>query len=79
MRVAVMGAGAVGAYVGGRLAQADHDVTLIARGSHLAALQRDVYMPSSVALRDMFVRKLDETGMAGGTDAEAEVIRKMRD
>lgn len=41
MKIAVTGAGAVGAYVGGRLAEAGHDVTLIARGAYLAALQRD--------------------------------------
>lgn len=39
MKIAVMGAGAVGAYVGGRLAQSGNDVTLIARGAHLAALR----------------------------------------
>ena len=39
MRIAVYGAGAVGGYFGGRLAQAGEDVTLIARGEHLAALQ----------------------------------------
>ena len=35
----VFGAGAIGGVVGGRLAQAGRDVTLIARGAHLAALQ----------------------------------------
>lgn len=39
MKIAVMGAGALGGYFGGRLAQAGHDVTLIARGAHLAALR----------------------------------------
>jgi 2-dehydropantoate 2-reductase len=39
MRYVVFGAGAIGAVVGGRLAQAGFDVTLIARGAHLAALQ----------------------------------------
>lgn len=39
MRIAVMGAGALGGYFGGRLAAAGHDVTLIARGAHLAALR----------------------------------------
>lgn len=34
----VIGAGAVGSYYGALLARADHDVTLIARGPHLAAL-----------------------------------------
>ncbi len=39
LRVAVMGAGAVGGYLGGLLARAGHDVTLIARGEHLRAIQ----------------------------------------
>ena len=39
MKVTVMGAGGVGGYVGGRLAGAGMDVTLIARGAHLAALK----------------------------------------
>ena len=39
MRVAVMGAGGVGGYVGGRLFQAGFDVTLIARGAHMAAMR----------------------------------------
>jgi 2-dehydropantoate 2-reductase len=39
MRIAIMGAGAIGGYYGGRLAQAGHDVALITRGEHLRALQ----------------------------------------
>src|SRR5574341_1667462 len=39
MRVAVMGSGGVGGYFGGLLAQAGHDVTFIARGDHLRAIQ----------------------------------------
>jgi 2-dehydropantoate 2-reductase len=39
MRVAVVGAGAVGAYFGGRLAAAGNRVHLLARGDHLRALQ----------------------------------------
>ena len=38
MKIAVYGAGAVGGYFGGRLAQAGQDVTFIARGAHLDAL-----------------------------------------
>ena len=41
MRIAVMGAGAVGAYFGAKLAIAGHDVAFIARGKHLAAMQKD--------------------------------------
>jgi 2-dehydropantoate 2-reductase len=39
MRIAVCGAGGVGGYFGGRLAQAGADVHLIARGAHLEALR----------------------------------------
>lgn len=40
MRFAVVGAGAIGAYVGAALARGGADVTLIARGKQLDALQR---------------------------------------
>lgn len=40
MKIAVMGAGALGGYFGGRLQAAGHDVWLIARGAHLAAMQK---------------------------------------
>ena len=39
MNVVVLGAGAVGAYYGGALARAGHDVTCYARGQNLAALR----------------------------------------
>jgi 2-dehydropantoate 2-reductase len=39
MRVAVLGAGAVGSYLGARLAAGGANVHLIARGAHLAALR----------------------------------------
>lgn len=39
MRVAIMGAGGIGGYYGGRLAQAGHEVAFIARGEHLRAIQ----------------------------------------
>ena len=39
MRYIVIGAGAVGGTIGGRLAQAGHDVVLVARGPHLDALR----------------------------------------
>lgn len=41
LKVAVMGAGAVGCYFGGMLARAGHDVTLIARPQHVEAIRRD--------------------------------------
>lgn len=39
MRFAVVGAGAIGAFVGALLAKAGEDVTLIARGAHLQAMR----------------------------------------
>jgi 2-dehydropantoate 2-reductase len=39
MRFAILGAGATGAFLGARLAHAGQDVTLIARGAHLAAMR----------------------------------------
>ena len=41
MRFVVYGAGAVGGVVGGRLAQAGHEVVLIARGAHHDAIRDD--------------------------------------
>ena len=40
MRICIYGAGATGGYLGARLALAGQEVTLIARGAHLAAMQR---------------------------------------
>jgi len=39
MRVAIFGTGGVGGYFGGRLARGGEDVTFIARGEHLRAMQ----------------------------------------
>lgn len=39
MRFLIAGAGAIGAYIGARMAQAGLDVTLFARGPHLRAMQ----------------------------------------
>lgn len=41
VRVAVVGAGAIGGVLGARLQQAGHDVVFIARGATLTALQQD--------------------------------------
>ena len=41
LRVAVMGAGAVGCYYGGMLARAGHEVALVARPQHVEAIRRE--------------------------------------
>jgi 2-dehydropantoate 2-reductase len=41
MKICVYGAGAIGGYIGAKLALAGEEVSLIARGPHLAAMQKD--------------------------------------
>ena len=41
MMVVVLGAGGLGSYLGYVLHQARHEVTLVARGDHAAAIERD--------------------------------------
>jgi 2-dehydropantoate 2-reductase len=41
MKIAVVGAGAVGGFLAATLARAGHDVTAIARGAHLEAIRRN--------------------------------------
>jgi 2-dehydropantoate 2-reductase len=60
MRVAVMAAGAVGGYFGGRVAAAGHYVAFIARGAHGDALRRDGLKIES-ALGDLHLRNVDVT------------------
>jgi len=49
MKFAVFGAGGVGGYLGARLADAGHEVHLIARGDHLAALRSSGLRVESIA------------------------------
>lgn len=57
MRIAIVGAGAVGGYFGARLARAGQDVALVARGPHLAAIRRAGLQVKSASLGD-FVAQL---------------------
>ncbi len=41
MKLGILGAGAIGGFLGGRLARAGEPVVLIARGAHLEAMRRD--------------------------------------
>jgi len=41
MKITIIGTGGVGGYFGGKLAQAGNDVTFIARGEHLKAIQEN--------------------------------------
>ena len=60
MRIAVIGAGGVGGYFGGRLAQAGHAVTFIARGATLAALRANGLRVESI-LGDFAIQPVQAT------------------
>jgi 2-dehydropantoate 2-reductase len=67
MKVAVMGAGGIGSYLGAMLARAGLDVTLICRGKHLEAIRRNGISVSSP--RESFSIKLAASdGPAGPQD-----------
>ncbi|HEY3305812.1 MAG TPA: 2-dehydropantoate 2-reductase [Candidatus Binatia bacterium] len=57
MRIAVMGAGAVGGYFGARLAAAGQNVAFIARGSHLDAMRKEGLKVKSIQ-GDLHIRAL---------------------
>jgi 2-dehydropantoate 2-reductase len=67
MKVLIAGAGAIGAYLGARMAHAGQDVTLFARGPHLRAMQGNgVYVESgeeSFVARPRVVGDLAEAGL----------------
>ncbi|MDL9999576.1 ketopantoate reductase family protein [Variovorax sp. J22P240] len=64
MKIAVMGAGAVGCYYGGMLARAGHAVTLIGRPQHVEAVRRDGLLLDTQSFRT-------HVPMQASTDASA--------
>ena len=60
MRIAIFGAGGVGGYFGGRLAQAGESVVFIARGEHLKAIRAEGLRVESIA-GDFLVRPAEAT------------------
>jgi len=68
-RIAVMGAGAVGSFFGGMLARAGAEVTLIARGPHLEALQREGLFIDSIHFQERVkVRASSEPAAVRGAE-----------
>ena len=67
MKIAVMGAGAVGCYYGGMLARAGHAVTLIGRPQHVAAVRRDGLLLDTQSFREHVPLQAatDANGIAG--------------
>src|SRR5271167_1344052 len=66
MRFLIAGAGAIGAYIGARMAQAGFDVTLFARGPHLRAMQEQGVRVKSIegdfVARPTIVSSLEHVG-----------------
>lgn len=71
MHIVVMGAGAVGGYFGAKLARAGETVTLVARGEHLTALQRDGLRIRSTVEGEYVVRPAAVEDVRGLSAAEA--------
>ncbi len=68
-RVAVVGAGGIGGYFGGRLARAGAAVSLLARGAHLAALrERGLRVRSVNGDFDVRVEATDDPSEIGACD-----------
>jgi 2-dehydropantoate 2-reductase len=61
MRIAVMGSGGLGGLYGGRLAHAGFDVTLIARGAHLAAMNDQGLLLESEARGNVHLPRVHAT------------------
>jgi 2-dehydropantoate 2-reductase len=69
VRIAIIGAGGVGGYFGGRLATAGEDVVFLARGAHLAALRESgLQVKSAHGDLALPVKATDDPAVAGPAD-----------
>ena len=77
MRIAVFGAGGVGGYFGARLAEAGHEVAVVARGRHLEAIRSSGLALDSIAgdahLTD--VRASDDPAEIGPVDVVLVAVK----
>jgi 2-dehydropantoate 2-reductase len=69
MRFAIVGAGAIGGFVGAMLARSGEDVALIARGPHLKAIQdRGLRITGSISEFEVRVQASDDPTVIGPAD-----------
>ena len=69
MKICIFGAGAIGGYLGARLAAAGAEVSLVARGAHLAALQdRGLTLIEGGVATTHQVRATDDAASLGAQD-----------
>lgn len=74
MRIVVVGAGGVGGYFGAKLSRAGEDVTFVARGAHLAAIQRDGLRVRSVIEGEFVAKPTAVDDVAGLASADAVLL-----
>lgn len=78
MKIAVIGAGGVGGFFGGRLAHTGCDVTFVARGRHLDAMRRDGLVIESDAhetIRVTGVKATDDPATIGRVDLAIVAVK----
>jgi 2-dehydropantoate 2-reductase len=69
MRIAIIGAGAVGGYYGALLARAGQDVTFIARGANLQAIrERGIVVRSDLGDFEVRAKAVDDPAEVGAVD-----------
>ncbi|MGH8666514.1 MAG: ketopantoate reductase family protein [Burkholderiales bacterium] len=81
MRIAVMGSGGVGGFVGGRLAHAGCDVRFVARGEHLKVMRANglvIERDGQDAIRIPNVRAAEDPALLGPVDLVIIAV-KLRD
>lgn len=70
MKILIVGAGAIGGMLGGYLAAAGHEVSLVARGAHLAELRADgLALRANGRSRTFHLSASDDPGEFGPQDA----------
>ena len=73
MRIVIAGAGAIGGYIGARLARAGADVVLFARGPHLKAMQERGLRVLSAEDGDFEVRLAAPERSGGGPQVTGDL------
>ena len=74
MRLVIVGAGGVGGYFGAKLSRAGEDVTFVARGAHLAAIQRDGLRVRSAIDGEFVARPAAVEKLGAGAPADAVLL-----
>lgn len=76
MKIAILGAGGVGAYYGGVLARAGHDVSMLARGAHLDALrERGLEVRTPEGTWTVPVRAVGDAAELGAADLAIVAVK----